>query len=77
MNPNLRRCSITWMAAPLLPYPLHALRRAEICGLRWRDLNFESGTLHVAQQVQKIEGELVALIPKSDRSRRTIVFPKP
>ena len=53
-----------------------ALRRAEICGLRWRDLNFESGTLHVAQQVQKIEGELVTLIPKSDRSRRTIRVPE-
>ena len=53
-----------------------ALRGAEICGLRWRDLNFERGTLHVAQQVQKMRGELVTLIPKSDRSRRTIRVPE-
>ena len=54
-----------------------ALRRAEICGLRWRDLNFESGTLHVAQQVQKIRGELVTLIVKATAADAPFVFPKP
>ena len=51
------------------------LRRGEVCGLRWCDLDLAKGTLHVAQQVQNIGGELVTLVPKTDRSRRTIRVP--
>ena len=51
------------------------LRRGEVCGLRWCDLDFAMGTLHVAQQVQNIGGEFVTLVPKTDRSRRTIRVP--
>ena len=51
------------------------LRRGEVFGLRWCDLDLAKGTLHVAQQVQNIAGELVTLVPKTDRSRHTIRVP--
>ena len=72
-------CSLILKGGPLyLPALLSAytgLRRGEVCGLRWRDLDLDKGTLHVAQQVQNIGGELVTLVPKTDRSRRTIRVP--
>jgi integrase len=45
-------------ASPVLA-AFTALRRGEICGLKWRDLDFAKGTLRVAQQVQNIGGKLV------------------
>jgi integrase len=51
------------------------LRRGEICGLRWRDMDLDKGTVHVSQQVHNIGGRLVSLIPKTERSRRTIRLP--
>jgi len=50
-------------------------RRGEVCGLRWKDIDLAKGTLYVSQQVQNIGGKLVTLIPKTDRSRRTIRLP--
>lgn len=47
--------------------PLHAafvllilfgLRRGEVLGLRWADIDFDAGIIHVRQQVQRIRGEL-------------------
>jgi integrase len=61
---------------PALLAACTGLRRGEICGLRWRDLDFAKGTLQVSQQVQNIRGELVTLIPKTDRSRRTVRVPE-
>ena len=60
---------------PALVSAYTGLRRGEICGLRWRDLDLGKATLQVCQQVQNIGGELVTLIPKTDRSRRTIRLP--
>ena len=60
---------------PALVSAYTGLRRGEICGLRWRDLDLKKATLQVSQQVQNIGGKLVTLIPKTDRSRRTIRLP--
>ena len=49
------------------PDPLHAafallvlygLRRGEVLGLRWQDIDFDAGTIHVEQQVQRVGGEM-------------------
>ena len=63
-----------YMPALLSAYT--GLRRGEICGLRWRDLDFAKNTLRVAQQVQNIGGELVTLTPKTATSRRVIRVPE-
>jgi integrase len=37
---------------------LYGLRRGEVLGLRWSDIDFETGTIHIRQQLQRIRGEL-------------------
>ncbi|BCB79603.1 hypothetical protein GCM10022251_41530 [Phytohabitans flavus] len=44
--------ALWWLAA------LRGLRRGEICGLRWVDLDLEGGTLTVHQQVCQINGRV-------------------
>ncbi|SKA80739.1 Site-specific recombinase XerD [Agreia bicolorata] len=53
------------------------LRRGELLGLRWQDLDFDRRLLHVRQTLQRLgkdEG-LVLGPPKSMRSRRSIPLP--
>lgn len=62
-------------------YPLWAvalaigLRRGEALGLRWCDIDLESGTLRVRQSLQRVDGALAVVPPKTERSRRSIPLP--
>jgi integrase len=53
------------------------VRRGEACALRWPsvDLDGERARIHVEGTLQRVEGELVVLPPKSSRSRRTVPLP--
>lgn len=52
------------------------LRRGELLGLRWSDVDLERGVLNVRQTAQRLEGVgLVFGPPKSSRSWRTIPLP--
>ncbi len=52
------------------------LRRGEILGLRWSDVDLDGGKISVSQTLVEPEsGELVFKAPKSDESRRTISMP--
>ncbi|MBR4744072.1 MAG: site-specific integrase [Oscillospiraceae bacterium] len=48
------------------------LRRGELVGLRWEDLDFTTGELRVQRQIHPANGECV---PKTKASVRTIVLP--
>jgi integrase len=37
---------------------LYGLRRGEVLGLRWADIDLDSATVHVRQQLQRVRGEL-------------------
>jgi len=50
------------------------MRRGELLGVRWSDINLDKGALRVAQQLQRIRGQLVFSEPKSKKSRRTITL---
>jgi len=52
------------------------LRLGEALGLRWTDLDLESGTLSVQQTLQRIGKELRFVESKSDKSRRTVPLPQ-
>jgi integrase len=52
------------------------LRRGELLGLRWEDLDLERGTLTVAQTVQRVAGELLVDETKSEASDATVPLPK-
>jgi integrase len=51
------------------------LRQGEALGLRWEDIDFGAGTLHVRHQLQRIDGKLTLVPPKTEKSRRTLVMP--
>lgn len=52
------------------------LRRSEALGLRWEDIDFENETISVRYSLQRIDGKLQLVEPKSANSRRTIAMPK-
>jgi integrase len=53
------------------------LRHAELLGLRWQDVDRESGTIAVRYQLQRGKGDPVFLELKTRSSRRTISLPPP
>jgi integrase len=55
---------------------LRGLRRGEAAGLRWADLDLDTGTLTVTGQLQQLGGRMVAGPPKSDAGRRVIALDK-
>ena len=57
------------------------LRVGEVCGLMWRDIDFEKSILTVSRTVQRIRNSthgtrLIADTPKSRSSQRSIPIPK-
>jgi integrase len=49
------------------------MRQAELLGLKWMDLDWTSGVLHVRRQVQRIDGKgFVFCEPKTKTGRRSI-----
>ncbi|MGW5268392.1 tyrosine-type recombinase/integrase [Rhodococcus sp. NPDC003994] len=51
---------------------LYGLRRGEICGLRWRDVDLELGTITIANNRVSVNGRASDGAPKSRSSRRTL-----
>jgi integrase len=52
------------------------LRRGELLGLRWADVDLRAGQLRVAQTLQRVRGAGVVYgPPKSRRSRRSLTMP--
>jgi integrase len=59
----------------LTVFALLGLRRSEVLGLKWSDVDLDQGSLHIVRGVQRVNGELVELPTKTQRSRRTIPLP--
>jgi integrase len=51
------------------------LRRGELLGLRWADVDLDIGRLEVVQTLQRVDGRLQFVRPKTRRSERTIPLP--
>ena len=51
------------------------LRQGELLGLSWAAVDLEAGTLTVRHALQRVEGKLVLVEPKSAASHRTIALP--
>ncbi len=51
------------------------LRQGEALGLRWDDVDLESGQVEVRKQLQRLDGEFRLVEPKTSKSRRTVDLP--
>ena len=51
------------------------LRQGETLGLQWSDIDLDHATLTVRHALQWVDGKLVLVEPKSERSRRTVPLP--
>jgi integrase len=51
------------------------MRQGEILGLKWSDVNLETGILNVRAALQRIDKKLVQVEPKSPTSHRPIHLP--
>lgn len=52
------------------------LRRGELLGLKWEDIDLKEGTAQIRRSLQRIRGEgIVAREPKTHRSRRSVSLP--
>ena len=51
------------------------MRRGEILGLKWSDLNLTNGTLSIARQVVEAGKQIVVQAPKTKRSIRSLILP--
>ncbi len=52
------------------------MRRGEILGLQWEDLNMKTGVLKISRQVVLLNGKIHISEPKTKTSIRTIILPK-
>jgi integrase len=51
------------------------MREGELLGLRWRDIDLDTGTVQVEEQLQRIEGRLERVPTKTAASKRAIGIP--
>jgi len=52
------------------------LRQGEALGLRWDDIDLDSGTLTIRKAMQRVDGKLQLVDPKTTKSRRTVALPE-
>jgi integrase len=64
------RFEALWICALTL-----GLRKGELLGLRWNDIDFGDATLMIRQALQRAGGHLVLVEPKTARSRRVVPVP--
>jgi integrase len=63
------------MYAPILLALTTGMRRGEVLGVRWSDVDLDGATLRVEQAVEQTKAGLRFKPPKTKRSRRTITLP--
>jgi integrase len=63
--------------AMFVVFVLLGMRRSEVLGLRWPDVDLDAEALHVRNTLHRQASGLVLLPPKTRRSRRTIPLPAP
>lgn len=71
----VREVQETWLALPVVMALSTGMRRGEILGLRWGDLDADLTVAQVRRTLQAVKGELLFAEPKTRRSRRSVPLP--
>jgi integrase len=68
----LDAASLTKLYPAFLLLVLYGLRRGELLGLRWSDIDFDHNVIRIRQQVQRIRGQLIIGPTKTWASHRDL-----
>ncbi|MFN8676123.1 MAG: site-specific integrase [Thermomicrobiales bacterium] len=69
-------CSASDRLGPLFHVAIASgLRQGELFGLRWEDVDLDHGALRVRHALQRVDGVLTLVEPKTALSRRTVTLP--
>jgi integrase len=71
----LRATQETRLSIPVMLAVTTGLRRGEILGLRWEDVDFENATLAVRQSLEQTRAGLAFKPPKTTKARRVVALP--
>lgn len=71
----LEATTSTELEIPALLATVTGMRRGEVLGLAWENVNLEEGLLVVGQTLQKLKGGLTLQPPKTARSARIVSLP--
>jgi integrase len=71
----LRAAEPRWLYLPVLVAVTTGMRRGELLGLRWSDIDLKAARLIVNQSLERVKGKTVFKSPKTTTSRRTITLP--
>jgi integrase len=64
----LAACKPHYLYAAFVLLLLYGLRRGEVLGLRWQDIDFDSGTIRVEQQLQQLNNGALHVGPVKTRA---------
>ena len=66
----------TTLELPIVLAVTCGLRRGEVCGLRWQDIDFDNTTAHIIHNLDWNESKLQLFPVKTDRSNRPLKLPE-
>lgn len=65
-------CSVGTAVEPILELLLLGLRREEIAGLRWENVDFDAECIYIKEVRTEVDGKVTVKAPKTDGSERTV-----
>jgi len=71
----IRHASEHWLSALWLVLITTGMRKGEVLGLAWSDINLTTGEFRVRRTVQRVRGKLIFGEPKTKKSRRVLYLP--
>lgn len=66
----------TMLYIPILLATAGGLRRGEICGLRWQDVDWEKGRIYIRHSLERIAWDGLKLKKPKNKKTRSVALPK-